>query len=222
MADSASDGGNLRRRVTTSANGGEHNLGADADDDQDSETASLVFNMENAASLAAYELAIRPGAFAGYLHKRAARCCKGLLDCFPIWNRRYFVLYGDYLYRYASNKSKKPKGVPLMLSATTVAVVDVVDKKNGFFLEIGDYRKEITVRCKTAAERQIWVQRLRDARMRIIREQKGHASVDKMTRAANRAGSKMYDDRVNMERKEVELQMKEMGSNLGVPTPLGR
>ncbi len=76
-----------------------------------------------------------------------------------------------------------------MVSSATVAAVDEVDKQRNFFLVVGDYRKEMTLKCKTDAQRREWVARLRAAHLRIIKEQKGHAAVDAFTRAANRAGS---------------------------------
>jgi len=185
----------------------------------ETEESSLVFNMEKADSLAAYELAVRPGARTGYMHKKAARCCKGLLDCCPIWNKRYFIIYGDYLYRYASSKSKKPKGMPLMLAVASVRKLDVVDKNEGFFIEVGDYRKELILRCKTSQEREEWVSAFRSARMRIIREDKGHAPVDRHTAAANKAGSDMYESQIRREKRELALQMKELNTTMGLPAP---
>ena len=191
------------------------------EDDEVHEGSSLVFNMEKKDSLAAYELCVRPGAKSGFAKKRAARCCKGLLDCCPIWNKRFFVLYGDFLYRYASNRSKKPKGVPLMVSSITLDLPTMVDKQEGHFLEVSDFRKEVLLKFATRKELVDWSQALAQAKTRAIRQRKGHVAVDRFMQAANAAGNRLYEQHIQRERKRMEVQMKELGMNTGLGTPPG-
>ena len=58
---------------------------------------------------AARLLAARPY-HAGVLLKKRERCL-GL--CPPQWPPRLFVLSGRYLYRFASERSRRPKGYPI-------------------------------------------------------------------------------------------------------------
>ena len=50
----------------------------------------------------------------GYLQKKRERC---LGHCPPRWPPRLFVLAGRYLYRFASERSRCPKGYPIPIEA---------------------------------------------------------------------------------------------------------
>lgn len=96
------------------------------------------------------------------------------LSClYPLWKRRYFILIGNYLFKYESQDGEKPKGVPIPLDASTVKILD--DDRTSF--EISLIRKTYIIKCSNVDECRSWVVALRDRKAQAIREKLGHAPI---------------------------------------------
>jgi hypothetical protein len=117
-----------------------------------------------------------------------------LFPCwFPKWKSRYFILIGNYLFRYKDEHGERPKGVPIPLDSVTVRV------KNGDCFEVSTIRKVYTIRTDSAADAISWVQAIKARKAQAIKEAMGHAQVTKEVNTLNRAAFKLFGLRVKQD-----------------------
>ena len=145
----------------------------------------------------------------GYMEKRRERCL-GLCPCAePIYRRRFVVLKGAFLFKFATEQGVRPKGTPLPVEALTV------EQLEPDLLSIRTLRKEWVMRLPPA-ELPTWVAAIRRARQRAIRESMGHAPVAVDDAGSNEAGRRLFNTAQKREMKEAEgMQMQMMGRELG-------
>lgn len=184
--------------------------------------------------------------FSGFMLKRGFRfgnllaCCPACCGCAPVWKRRFFVMRGGYLFKFASDKrTARPKGTPIpladayidaaaaatagdgdhgeeALAAAASAGMDLADHRRT--IHISTIRKEYTLRAETVARRDEWIQRLRHAKQIAIKVSLGHAKQTKADRDATRAGQRLFKRgiRREMSRAKQTLEMQQMmGSGAG-------
>ena len=83
------------------------------DDSESSDTAPFLFKMPRSSQEmpSAQDLLELKPAKAGYCEKKNNSI---FIQCFPccfkLWKPRYFVLIGNFLYRYSSETGESPKG----------------------------------------------------------------------------------------------------------------
>lgn len=155
----------------------------------------------------------RPIAAKIFSSLRHRKCCK------DAWRERYFVLAGRFLFRFDSDAGAKPKGTPLPVEGCTFRAV-----RSGEEDDDGDYgggdgdgggstasacgllvstvRQEYVLRCSSEEDRDAWLAALASAQHRAIKENMGHASVDPAHRAANEAGSFLFQRRLENDANE--------------------
>ena len=185
--------------------------------------------------------------FSGFMLKRGFRfgnllaCCPACCGCAPTWKRRFFVMRGGYLFKFASDKrTARPKGTPIpladayidaaaattgnddggddeeALAAAASAGMDLADHRRTIL--ISTIRKEYTLRAETVARRDEWIRRLRHAKQIAIKVSLGHAKQTRADRDATRAGQRLFKRgiRREMSRAKQTLEMQQMmGSGAG-------
>lgn len=164
------------------------------DDDQ-----PLMLRMRGSNQLPSAEdlLASNPTPHSGYCGKKSNSWLSYLLPCiFPKWKRRYFILCGNYLFRYANEHGERPKGVPIPLDACTVRGISTTA------IEIATLRKNYVIEMSSENECKEWLKAIRSRKAEAIRENMGHAPMADHVVLANKAGKKLFNDRIQRDRLE--------------------
>mmetsp|Transcript_35316 Transcript_35316/g.35970 ORF Transcript_35316/g.35970 Transcript_35316/m.35970 type:complete len:193 (+) Transcript_35316:149-727(+) len=181
------------------------------------ENESLMINMSNRNSkpTAAHLESLNP-IKCGWLSKKNNSCLASVCPCFVNkWKKRYFILIGNFLFRYSSPDSDTPKGAPIPIDSATIS-----EGTDETLFEIYTLRKLYTVRASSAQERKSWINCIRARRQIAIKEELGHAKVDSGIEFVNRVGSSMVNERINREKQEVPNPINELISP-GLPYPRG-
>ena len=84
------------------------------------------------------------GAKFGYLEKKNTHPFIDYFPCcFKLWKTRFFVLQGEYLYRFKDEAGEKPKGVPIPIQACKIrALTHDVERYNA-----GEFQQAISLYC---------------------------------------------------------------------------
>ena len=112
------------------------------------DSVALTFNQDTSleAILSAQDLLSRNPIKFGFLDKYSNSFLAWLLPFFfPRWRRRFFILVGNYLFRFSSESGDKPKGVPIPLDVVTV--VRSEDDESCF--ELTTIRKTYLIRAES-------------------------------------------------------------------------
>lgn len=185
-ADDAATGNNSRNDPSTTTNNNNNAIALDPS----------VLGLPDDLLTASRLLRARPD-HSGWLYKKKERCL-GLCPCLrPLWQRRFFVISGRFLYRYASPESHVPKGAPLPLESLQVRVLGEEEGEEEraivpFLFLISTLSKEMVVAAETEDARRTWVQQLNRAKQRAIKENLGHAAENKEHAVLNKMGSKLW------------------------------
>ena len=187
------------------------------------------------------------GAHAGWLLKRHERClnlCPSWMPgTRPTWRRRYCVLRGEYLFRFAGAHARKPKGTPISLRGMTAAFVGEADEeyeppsndayddsaagasaagtgaddggKLGYLFRVATLRKEFVFGAPTREARAAWVRALRAAKQHAIKCALGHAKRGDGDAFANTQGARLVQQKRAFEAHEAEQRNQEMQQLLG-------
>ena len=117
--------------------------------------------------------------------------------CFNRWKKRYFVLIGSFLYRYADERGSAPKGMPIPLDSVTIRKGDMER-----CFEVVTIRKVYILRAATDDECMEWMHACRERKAHAIAENMGHRPVSANIKDINRRASKVYDEKVSLEGKQ--------------------
>jgi hypothetical protein len=129
---------------------------------------------------------------------------------FPVWKERFFILIGSFLFRYATEFDDSTKGVPIPIDQSTISI----DKDDATCFTLSTLRKDYKMKCRTRDECKEWVRALRERKAEAIREKMGHVPSSSDTKAWNKAGSKLFSEK--LKREEEEGRMRSM-MGAGVP-----
>ena len=144
-------------------------------------------------------LSTDPKPFSGYCLKKNNSILAYLFPCwFPVWKKRYFILVGNYLFRYSDEFGDIPKGVPIPLDSCQVAVVET----NEF--EVSTIRKVYRIRTNSDEECNNWIKAIRLRKSQSIRENMGHAPISKKVGMANKVGDRLFKDRLKQDYRDTE------------------
>jgi hypothetical protein len=89
--------------------------GSNYNEQEESSFLSLPMRKNDANKPSAQELMNEAVKF-GYLKKRNNSVWVYYFSCFfPKWKSRYFILVGNFLFRFSSENGESPKGVPIPL-----------------------------------------------------------------------------------------------------------
>jgi len=140
------------------------------------------------------------------------------------WRRRYYVLAGQYLFRFEDAGSDRPKGTPVPVVACSFREADEDEvegdhgssgawgasgggggegsppegegRGRGCGFVVSTIRKEYHLMARSPTERAAWLHALRTAKLRAIKEDMGHAPVHPAHAATNHSGATLFQRRV--------------------------
>mmetsp|Transcript_17656 Transcript_17656/g.21449 ORF Transcript_17656/g.21449 Transcript_17656/m.21449 type:complete len:183 (-) Transcript_17656:119-667(-) len=170
-----------------------------------------VLSRDEATTLETPELKISDGhsTLQSWALKRRIRYA-GLLPCFPpVWNNRYLVLRGKFLFRFAEDGENEVKGSPIPVDVVNIEIVDEAFDDDGEILpycfKLSSIRKTYFFAVQTKEERDQWVVKLKKEKEGAIKQSLGHAAVESWERQSNDVGRKLYDQSVNREKADTDL-----------------
>ena len=129
----------------------------DRNDATESESQSLILEMKKykkgfySNNLSCIELHESNPSQVGYLHKYSPNIWTYLFPCFfQPWKRRYFVVIGNYIYRYVSDHEDVMKGIPIPIDSINVKLIQ--DNDHSIYIEISTIRKVYKLRATNIEE----------------------------------------------------------------------
>lgn len=146
-------------------------------------------------------LSLIPTPDSGYLSKKNNSIWSYYLPCiFKPWKERFFIVIGNYLFRFDSENGEKPKGIPIPLDCSKISIVNIEECT----FEIWMIRKGYTIRATSKEECRRWVKLLNDRKAEAIRENLGHAPLSKSVKLTNKVGTNLVKAKIEKEIKEIE------------------
>ncbi len=178
----------MRNRLPPSADSSENN----------SEDSPFIFkvpkdhNMPTAQEL----LALHP-AKSGFCLKENNSIWASICCCYaPKLKSRFFILVGNFLFRFKDEHGEKPKGVPIPLDSASVRAID------GETFEVSTIRKVYTIRTEATNEAFAWVKAISERKAQAIKERMGHATTSKEVNQVNRRAHLMFEKRVQQDKED--------------------
>ena len=160
----------------------------DSDREQSRGLVSLTMPKKTPAVPSAEELMSEATKY-GYCQKLNNSVLAYYFPClFPRWTSRFFILVGNYLFRFSSESAESPKGVPIPLDSVTVRHSTI---ENSF--ELAMIRKVYTIKAESAESCRSWIKAINDRKGAAIREDLGHAAITTSLRSFNAAGASLFN-----------------------------
>ena len=159
-----------------------------SESDREGSSTSVSMPMRNVLSPSAEEL-MGEAVKHGYLDKMNNSMLAYFFPClFPRWKSRFFILVGNYLFRFSTEFGESPKGVPIPLDSVVVRLSELE-----FCFEVAMIRKVYTIRAASAEECQSWMKAIKDRKFGAIRENLGHVAVSTTVTTINKAGATLFN-----------------------------
>lgn len=166
---------------------------------------SLTMPIKTSSVPCAAELMIEAVKY-GYCQKLNNSLLAYYFSCiFPRWKSRFFILVGNYLFRFSSEHGESPKGVPIPLDSVTIRHSEI---ENCF--EVAMIRKVYTIRAESAESCQSWIKAINDRKGAAIREDLGHAVISTTLRSFNKAGASLFNSTLRKDNAETINPMQSM------------
>lgn len=159
-------------------------------------SSSLMLDIgdSNSLSLSASTLLSCSPKKYGYLHKKNNSLLAKAFPClFEQWKRRFFILIGNFLFRFSSEESKAPKGAPIPLDAIRVSLLD------SCLIEIVMIRKVYIIKADSRKQASDWIEAINERKFIAVKEAMGHKSQDSKVRDINRDAAKIFQKKLNSE-----------------------
>jgi hypothetical protein len=138
----------------------------------------------------------------GYCEKKNNSLWAYWFPCwFETWKKRFFVLVGNYLYRFSSEDGEGIKGVPIPLECATV------NYKGGSTFEVSMIRKVYQIRAQSDQDAADWVNAINTRKYEAIRENMGHAPLDAAVKRANKVADFLFSKKLQMDRDMAEANV---------------
>ena len=132
----------------------------------------------------------------GYLDKQNTSL---ISRCLYPWKKRFFILIGGYLFRYADAAGKKPKGVPIPLDAVTINQNETED--DGRCFEVVTIRKVYVLRASSQTDCEQWMSAIKERKSLSIAENMGHRAVSSAITQINKQAAKAFETTVDNDSK---------------------
>ena len=148
----------------------------------------------------------------GWMDKKRSSIISTLFFCcINQWKKRYFILIGNFIFRYASPRSEKPKGAPIPLDAATISIGD-----DGTTIEIFTIRKFYVFRASSHEQCMSWINEIQKRKQVAIKEGLGHIPIKSNIEFVNRVGANMIDERLRRDRDPVINPLADF-TNVSIP-----
>lgn len=165
---------------------------------RDEEIVSFLPKMNGSGVVASELLANQPDK-CGYLNKKNDSFFSRIFPCFTTkWKKRYFILIGNFLFRFTSEEGTKPKGVPLPLDACSVSLSDFDTDENCFLVKTT--RKMYVLQATSKILAKEWIQAINKRKAAAVRENLGHSHSSNEVKSINNVGSKLFTERLEKDR----------------------
>ena len=177
------------------------NVHVESRDEQCNDDNPLVFKVKRSqqGNISCEELMDLNPSRCGYCYKKNNSFLAYLFPClYDQWKKRYFVLIGNYLFRFSSEQSDSIKGVPLPLDCITASYIG-----DGVF-QVSMIRKIYLMRCENEKEAIEWVNSINLRKLEAIKEGMGHSPLDASTRRINKLADYIFNTRLQADRKQAE------------------
>mmetsp|Transcript_2215 Transcript_2215/g.4702 ORF Transcript_2215/g.4702 Transcript_2215/m.4702 type:complete len:202 (+) Transcript_2215:24-629(+) len=172
---------------------------SDDNHEEREEETPLVLRMDRgnpSRSISCEELLAAGPAKAGYCMKKDNSFWSYLFPClFSQWKSRFFVVVGNFLFRFSSETGSACKGVPIPVDSASFRTLP-----EGVF-EVSTIRKVYLIKCESEAEAAQWVAALRIRQRQSTKEMMGHAPLSPEARRANQVGTYLFEKRLRSDRK---------------------
>ena len=160
----------------------------DSEGEQSRGLISLQMPQRNPLSPSAEDLMSEAVKY-GYCQKLNNSLLAYYFPCFfPRWKSRFFILVGNYLFRYSSETGISPKGVPIPLDSVTVRRSEIED-----CFEVSMIRKVYTIKAANAEDCQSWIKAINERKGAAIREGLGHVAQSSTVKSFNKAGANLFN-----------------------------
>jgi len=150
----------------------------------------------------------------GILYKYNNSIWRILLILFPWlyekWKKRYFVLIGNYLYKFKHDNDDKIRGSPIPLEAI-LEVKIINDKKNKYdnnninnmnnYFEIITLKKTYILKTNNYDEMIRWMNVIKRRKLQSIKEIMGHSRINMELKRINDIGMKLVLKKLSYDRK---------------------
>ena len=175
------------------------------DNNKKKEDGTFTMNMTkytgNGLPSAQSLLSLIPVPDSGYLLKKNNSIWTYYLPCiFKQWKERFFIVIGNFLFRFDSENGEKPKGIPIPLDSSKISILNIDECT----LEIWMIRKVYTLRASSKEECRRWVKLLNDRKAEAIRENLGHVPISKTVKLTNKVATGLVKAKLEKEIKEIE------------------
>lgn len=170
---------------------------------KDNESFSMNMNKYTGNGLPSAQslLSLVPAPYSGYLEKKNSSIWAYYFPCiFKPWKRRFFIIIGNYMFRFDSENGEKPKGIPIPLDSSKISILNIDECT----FEVWMIRKLYTMRASSKDECRKWVKILNDRKADAIRENLGHASVSQSVKLTNKVATNLVKLKLEKEIKEIE------------------
>ena len=95
---------------------------------KDNESFSMNMNKYTGNGLPSAQslLSLVPAPYSGYLEKKNSSIWAYYFPCiFKPWKRRFFIIIGNYMFRFDSENGEKPKGIPIPLDSSKISILNI-------------------------------------------------------------------------------------------------
>lgn len=153
-------------RYRNSNNNPENSVNDDNDyqNATESENQSLILDMKKYKrglyhnNLSCLELHELKPCIVGYLHKYSPSIWSYLFPCiFNSWKKRYFIVIGNYIYRFVTDHDDMIKGIPIPIDSININLNICQENKNknnsyNCYIEISTIRKMYKLKAENIDE----------------------------------------------------------------------
>lgn len=141
----------------------------------------------------------------GYIEKKSNSWWNKILSLFfffiefeDVYEKRYIVVVGNYLYRFISDDSNKIKGIPIPLDS----VVSIKKLDDSLTFQLSTFRKQYLFKAESEEECDEWIRVIKDRKYHAIREALGHEPIAADVLALNKKALIIVTKKIDDESKE--------------------
>lgn len=114
----------------------------------------------------------------------------------PSWKPRYFILIGNFLFRFREETSSRPKGVPIPIDSATVSL----DTEHENCFRVYTVRKNYIIRAKSKNEAISWINAVNERKAQVIKENLGHSHSLPAVKKVNGIASSLFQTRLDKDK----------------------